>query len=181
MKGRYGTAVGRAVHAVLQTADLATGAGLAVAARAQAAAEGVIGAERTIEALAQSAIDSEVVAEAAASRYWRETYVAVPIGDATVEGYIDLLYEDPSTGDLVVVDHKTDAIDTDEALQHKLVRYRLQGATYALAVERATGRKVSRMVFLFLSPHGARAEEVLDLPAAMAEVEAIVRESSTPP
>ena len=28
-KGRYGTAIGRAVHAVLQTVDLATGAGLA--------------------------------------------------------------------------------------------------------------------------------------------------------
>ena len=32
LKGRYGTAVGRAVHGVLQTIDLATGAGLDAAA-----------------------------------------------------------------------------------------------------------------------------------------------------
>ena len=44
-KGRYGTAIGRAVHAVLQTVDLATGAGLDDAAAAQAAAEGVLGYE----------------------------------------------------------------------------------------------------------------------------------------
>ena len=37
-KGRYGTAIGRAVHAVLQTVDLATGDGVAAAAAAQAAA-----------------------------------------------------------------------------------------------------------------------------------------------
>ncbi|MFT7649901.1 MAG: ATP-dependent helicase/nuclease subunit A, partial [Candidatus Poriferisodalaceae bacterium] len=140
MKGRYGTAVGRAVHAVLQTVDLATGAGLAQAARAQAAAEGVVHAESTIAALARSALDSPTVTEAAGSRYWRETYVAVPAGDSTIEGYIDLLYEDPATGDLVVVDHKTDAVPTDEAIQYKIDRYRLQGATYALAVEQATGR-----------------------------------------
>ena len=47
-KGRYGTAIGRAVHAVLQTVDLATGAGLADLAAAQAAAEGVLGHEATI-------------------------------------------------------------------------------------------------------------------------------------
>src|SRR5207342_3347966 len=42
-KGRYGTAIGRAVHAVLQTVHLATGDGLEAAAAAQAAAEGVLG------------------------------------------------------------------------------------------------------------------------------------------
>ena len=50
-KGRYGTAIGRAVHAVLQTIDLASGAGRAEAVAAQAAAEGVIGHEAHIDAL----------------------------------------------------------------------------------------------------------------------------------
>ena len=40
-KGRYGTAIGRAVHAVLQTVDLATGEGLDGAVAAACLAEGV--------------------------------------------------------------------------------------------------------------------------------------------
>ena len=40
-KGRYGTAIGRAVHGVLQTVDLATGQGLDDAVAAQVLAEGV--------------------------------------------------------------------------------------------------------------------------------------------
>ncbi len=40
-KGRFGTAIGRAVHGVLQTVDLATGAGLRDAVAAQVLAEGV--------------------------------------------------------------------------------------------------------------------------------------------
>ena len=53
-KGRYGSAMGRAVHAVLQTVDLSTGAGLAEAAAAQAAAEGVLGREGVIEAFCRA-------------------------------------------------------------------------------------------------------------------------------
>ena len=93
-KGRYGTAIGRAVHAVLQTVDLATGAGLADLAAAQAAAEGVLGFEATIAELVQSALDSATVRAACATEYWRETYVAVPVEELTLEGYVDLVYRD---------------------------------------------------------------------------------------
>ena len=55
-KGRYGTAIGRAVHAVLQTIDLTTGSGLDDSAAAQAAAEGVLGQEATIAALVRAAL-----------------------------------------------------------------------------------------------------------------------------
>ena len=41
-RGRYGTAVGRAVHAVLQFADLATGSDIDAQAAAQCAAEGIL-------------------------------------------------------------------------------------------------------------------------------------------
>ena len=79
-KGRYGTAIGRAVHAVLQTVDLATGAGLDETAAAQAAAEGVLGHEATIAALARAALESDDRAAPRARRaFWRETYVAVPL------------------------------------------------------------------------------------------------------
>ena len=53
-KGRYGTAIGRAVHAVLQTVDLATGAGIDDTAAAQAAAEGVVGTEHEIAAASRA-------------------------------------------------------------------------------------------------------------------------------
>src|SRR5262249_57455827 len=75
-KGRYGTAIGRAVHAVLQTIDLATGAGITDLAAAQAAAEGVLGYETTIADLASAALGSPTVRAASAAEYWREAYVA---------------------------------------------------------------------------------------------------------
>lgn len=76
-KGRYGSAIGRAVHGVLQTVDLETGAGLAAACAAQAAAEGVLGREGVIESLARAALDSETVQFAARQRHWREVFVGV--------------------------------------------------------------------------------------------------------
>ncbi|HEX5096797.1 MAG TPA: UvrD-helicase domain-containing protein [Acidimicrobiia bacterium] len=153
-KGRYGTAIGRAVHAVLQTIDLASGAGLAEAAAAQAAAEGVLGREMTVVALASSALASATVRDAASKAHWRETYVAIPMDGMTLEGYVDLIYRD---GDgLVVVDYKTDAVGSDDELAARLDHYRIQGAAYALAVAQATGEPVSRCVFVFCDPEGAR-------------------------
>ncbi len=46
-RGRYGTAIGRAVHAVLQDADLVTGSNIDELAAAQCAAEGIFGLEAT--------------------------------------------------------------------------------------------------------------------------------------
>jgi ATP-dependent exoDNAse (exonuclease V) beta subunit len=168
-KGRYGTAIGRAVHAVLQTVDLVTGAGLDETSAAQAAAEGVLGQEATIAALAQSALDSDVVGRARSRPFWRETYVAVPLDGITLEGYVDLVYRD--LDGLVVVDYKTDAVDGAE-LNARLAHYRVQAAAYALAVADAAGEAVTRCVLCFLDPDGAR--EVVfdgaDLAAGIAEV-----------
>ena len=108
-KGRYGTAIGRAVHAVLQTVDLATGAGLDDTAAAQAAAEGVLGHEDD-DRRARHAVALATPHRARRGRthgYWREMYVAVPVDGMTLEGYVDLVYRDPDG--LVVVDYKTDA------------------------------------------------------------------------
>ena len=171
-KGRYGTAIGRAVHALLQTIDLRTGEGLMPAAAAQAQAEGIGGHEEAIAALAAAALASPTVAEAAAVEHWRELFVAVPMGDRLLEGYVDLLYERPDG--LVVVDYKTDAFETESELDEKLDRYRLQGASYTAAVQRVTGRKVVACRFLFLSATGAVARDVADLEAAVSEVEQVV-------
>jgi ATP-dependent helicase/nuclease subunit A len=184
-KGRYGTAIGRAVHAVLQTVDLATGAGLADLAAAQAAAEGVLGFEETIAALVTAAITSPSIATACAGEYWRETYVAVPVEGLTHEGYVDLVYRDAAAaGALVVVDYKTDNVRTESDLTERLAHYRVQGAAYAIAVAAATGERVDRCVFVFLSPSGAR-EVVIggaELEAAITGVRTLIESvRDTPP
>jgi hypothetical protein len=179
-KGRYGTAIGRAVHAVLQTVDLSTGAGLADLAAAQAAAEGVLGFEGPIAELVRSALDSATVRAARAGEYWRETYVAVPLEQLTLEGYVDLIYRDRSagaSGGLVVVDYKTDVIDGEAMLAARLAHYRVQGAAYAIAVATATGERVERCVFVFLSRGAAREIEIagVELAAATEQVRALMR------
>jgi ATP-dependent exoDNAse (exonuclease V) beta subunit len=175
-KGRYGTAVGRAVHAVLQTVDLATGAGIDDTAAAQAAAEGIVGAEREIAARARAAISTTTVQAAVAGGFRREMYVAAPVGASTLEGYVDLVYRGPAG--LVVVDYKTDAWHDDADLDAKVARYRLQGASYALALEIATGETVADCVFLFLGTSGAEVQPVSDLRPAIAEVRALLAASS---
>jgi len=169
-KGRYGTAIGRAVHAVLQTIDLATGADLEAAAAAQAAAEGVIGREDTIAELARAALRAPSVRESLRYRRWRETFVATTLGDRTLEGYIDLLYR--TDAGLVVVDYKTASSVAD--LDARLARYRTQGGAYALAVEAAAGEPVVRVVFVFLTPSGAVERELDDLDVCKDAVRAAV-------
>ena len=164
-KGRYGSAIGRAVHGVLQTVDLATGEGLAEAAAAQAAAEGVVGRESDVAALARAALGSPVVQQAAlAPERWRETFVAVPVGARTLEGYVDLVFR--SMEGLVVVDYKTASSSRD--LDLRMDHYRGQGGAYALALQEATGEAVARVVFVFLTPEGA-VERELDDPQAAAQ------------
>ena len=170
-KGRYGTAIGRAVHGALQTVDLASGAPLAPTAAAQAAAEGVIGREADIEGLVRAALRSPSVRDSLAWPRWRETYVATQVGERTLEGYIDLLYR--TDEGLVVVDYKTASSTAD--LDRRMGAYRAQGAAYALAVGGATAEVVARVVFLFLTPEGAVEVELEDLPQAMSELEAFLR------
>ncbi len=166
-KGRFGTAIGRAVHGVLQLVDLSTGAGLTEAAAAQAMAEGVANRTRIVAELARSALGTPIARTAAKSRHWREVWVAAPVGDHLVEGYVDLLYRTPKG--LVVVDWKTDRID-GSGPQDKVSRYRMQGASYAVAVEAATGEPVHEMVFVFLDLDGATEARLPDLQSAMREV-----------
>jgi ATP-dependent exoDNAse (exonuclease V) beta subunit len=54
-------------------------------------------------------------------------------------GAIDLLFEDPETGRLVVVDYKTDAVEAGSALQERARGYVPQGRVYVRAVREALG------------------------------------------
>jgi ATP-dependent exoDNAse (exonuclease V) beta subunit len=166
-KGRYGTAIGRAVHGVLQTVELATGLGFADAVAAQALVEGVVPAASLVSELASAALSSPLVRRAAARPHWRESYVATVIGDRVLEGIVDLLYRDDDG--LVIVDYKTDAVPS-AALPARVDYYRPQMAAYAAAVEAAVGAPVARCVLLFLSPAGADAIVVPQIPEAVIEI-----------
>ena len=170
-RGRYGTALGRAVHAVLQTAKFsATDEALAASAHRQAAAEGVPQLADDAARRARNALNSPTVREAGRSRHWRELYAGAEVSGRFLEGFIDLLYEVPD-GSFVVVDYKTYASDERPDLHHK-PGYRLQIAAYALMIAESTGRPVSRCVFVFLGPDSVHDVQVDDLPEAIAEVRA---------
>jgi ATP-dependent exoDNAse (exonuclease V) beta subunit len=174
IKGRYGTSVGRAVHAVLQTIDLdhedlGSGEGMAATVGGQCAAEGITGREAEVAALVAAALGAPSVRASRGRPRWRETYVAAPLGGSAgpvLEGYVDLLYR--TDAGLVVVDYKTAASAHD--LDTRTAAYRLQGAAYAVALETATGEPVARVVFCYLTPDGACEREVTDLQVAMADV-----------
>jgi ATP-dependent exoDNAse (exonuclease V) beta subunit len=170
-KGRYGTAIGRAVHAALQTVDLSAGTDIDVTAAAQAAAEGVLGHEDAIATLVRSAIESAAIRRAVTQPHWREMYVAVPLGGITLEGYVDLVYRDAERGGLVVVDYKTDAVD-EATRAARVEQYNVQLAAYARALTEATGEPVVACVLCFLRPEGAIEVTLTGdaLAAAVAEV-----------
>ena len=164
MKGRYGTAVGQAVHGTLQTLDLAAldpGSGLSAgqradidgAAAAQALAEGVADQADLVAALARSALGSSIIAEAAGRDHQVETYVATMIDGQVVEGFVDLLFTD-TDGAIVVVDYKSDQAPGTEMI----AAYQRQLAIYGKALADATGRPVSRRVLVFCRPDGPATE-----------------------
>jgi len=165
-RGRGGTNLGRAVHSVLQSVDLDTGQGLEKISRAQAAAEGIPQRWQEIADMSQRALDSEIVRRALASgRYYREVFVSAPVNGVLIEGFIDLLFEED--GGLVIVDYKTDTLNSDEETQRSMANYRLQGGAYALALGKLSGRPVKEAVFLFLQPK--REVIIEDLEGAMAD------------
>ncbi|MXY18269.1 MAG: hypothetical protein F4Y57_15115 [Acidobacteria bacterium] len=172
-RGRYGTALGRAVHAVLQTAGFdAAGEAVASAARRYATAEGIDHLADDVAGRARRALGSPTIREASERRNWRELYAAAEVDGRLLEGFVDLLYEAPD-GSFVVVDYKTHDSDERPDLRRK-PGYRLQIAAYALMITEATARPVSRCVFVFLGPNTAHEVEVDDLPAAVEEVRRVL-------
>jgi ATP-dependent helicase/nuclease subunit A len=173
LRGRYGSAVGRAVHGVLQVIDLGHGSGIAAAVAAQCEAEAIVERAGDVRGLVEAALDSSSVVEAARSAHWRELYVCVPLGERLLEGYVDLLYRRDGAG-LVVVDYKTASTADPDELERRVEGYRRQGAAYALAVAEATAEEVEAVVFVFLTPAGAIERHLPDLEAAVADVRHLI-------
>lgn len=131
-----GAAIGTAVHRVLELLDLAKPTDAEIRRLAELAC-----AELDIPALVKdvagrvgTALRDDVVKQAGESgRAWREVYLIVRDGDRYVEGYIDLLAE-PCDGKLVVVDYKTDRVDSAEDIATKAAYYAPQLAQYQKAL-----------------------------------------------
>jgi ATP-dependent helicase/nuclease subunit A len=153
-RGRGGTALGRAVHTVMQDVSLEDPSSLDGLARVQANVEGIPDRENRIAELAQWVWKSEPVRRAVASgRYWREVPVGAMLGDELVEGFIDLLYEEGR--DLVVVDYKTDNVSRAE-MDSRMENYAIQGRVYADLLRSVSGREVGRCEFVFPAARAVR-------------------------
>jgi len=179
-RGRAGTSIGRAVHAVLQVIDLATGEGIEATASVQAAAEGV--PERSVEiaALVRAALSAPSVREAlSAGRWWREVFVSAPVEGRLLEGFVDLVFE--RADGLVVVDYKTDAIRSATDADALVLRYRLQVAAYALALEANLSKQVVECRLLFVSGRTPVERTLPDLSVARDEVRRLLASGPVPP
>ncbi len=142
-KGRDATSIGTAVHAVLQTIELATGAGLDALAEMQCLAGGIPHHLDHVKALVRRALDSEVVRTAARHPHWRESLLAMTTEEGEiVEGYADLIYRD-ADGHLVVVDYKTDVLGSAADLAARTEFYAPQLRAYVRILEQATGTDAS--------------------------------------
>ncbi len=173
-RGRIGTAIGAAVHAVLEHVDLADPDVRSVDALVaeQAQAHSISQHVFVVGELVKAALASPAVALAAEHRHHKELFVAAPLNDRMIEGYVDLLVEGPDG--LVVIDYKTDSVRSEEDVDAKLDAYELQAAAYAVALEQATGERVAECRFVFLRTAGAIERSVRDLPDAMARVRSTV-------
>ncbi|MBR4474554.1 MAG: UvrD-helicase domain-containing protein [Oscillospiraceae bacterium] len=69
---------------------------------------------------------------------------------ALLQGSVDCFFEED--GGLVVVDYKTDRVETEEELRSRAEYYRIQLDTYALALERIFSLPVREKILCFLRP-----------------------------
>jgi len=149
-----GAAIGTAVHRVLELVDLADPGDDEIMRLAElACAESEIPAlVKDVAGRAGTALHADVVKQAGQSgRAWREVYLIVRDGDRYVEGYIDLLAE-PTGGKLVVVDYKTDRVDSPEDIATKMAYYAPQLAQYQKAVSTVVGVNDVTAELVFAAP-----------------------------
>ncbi|MFK8024489.1 MAG: PD-(D/E)XK nuclease family protein, partial [Ilumatobacter sp.] len=177
-RGRAGSAIGSAVHATLEVVDFGEPGDLRPLIERQCHVESIPEHADTVELLVRSALGAPAIELAARHRHEREMYVAVPLGDVVVEGYIDLLVHGPDG--LVVVDYKTDTVTNDLEIDAKVATYELQAATYAVALELATGLTVAECRFVFCAAGDAIERSVGDLRSVMDRVRRTVLEVTAP-
>ena len=149
-----GAAIGTAVHRVLELVDLANPTADEIMRLAElACAESEIpDLVHNVAGRAGTALRADAVHKAGQSgRAWREVYLIARDGDRYVEGYVDLLAE-PSGGKLVVVDYKTDRVDSAQDIATKEAYYAPQLAQYQRAVRLVVGVDDVTAQLVFAAP-----------------------------
>jgi len=168
-----GAAIGTAVHRVLELVDLANPTDDEIMRLAElACAESEIPElVKNVAGRAGTALGADVVRQAGqAGRAWREVYVITRDGDRYIEGYIDLLAE-PSDGKLVVVDYKTDRVDSTEDVAAKKAYYAPQLAQYQQAVRAVVGVDDVTAQLVFAAPAVGSSSGVLRESPTLLETE----------
>jgi ATP-dependent exoDNAse (exonuclease V) beta subunit len=176
-RGRGGTDVGSAVHAVLQDVDFGELSALDDLVRLSADAYSMTDQQENITRLVSNVLESPVVAGATSDNSWREVWVAAEVSSGIeVEGSIDLIIRN-ADGTVTIVDYKTDQV-SGELLTERARGYEPQLAGYALVVEKL-GMKVKEAVLVFADggPGGTAFEHpIADLEAAKAAAIEGIRE-----
>ena len=157
--GRFGTAKGSAVHAVMQQVALDEPTrGLPTLVDVAAEAEGVLDRRRDIEMMVQSLLKGDLFARMqSSSNCRREMYVGAQFGEVTLWGYVDAVFVNPD-GTLTLVDFKTDTLITSPSELAR--RYQPQMSAYVAALQQATGMRVSEAWLSVAQPDGAAAVEI---------------------
>ena len=151
--GRGADSFGKAVHAVLQSVDLAKRENPELIRKLAEPQAGNFGVHKSKELdeicqLSEMALASKTVSEASQKKHWKEVYVAAPIAEEKlIYGYIDLVFQD-TNGQMAIIDYKTAA--NAATFQNSVDKYQRQLAAYALAVEKSTGLPVNRCVLIVL-------------------------------
>ena len=164
-----GAAVGTAVHGVLETVDLHEPGLVGPLSTYHAARVGIAERADEVEALARSLLAAPCMDLARRRPFRRELYVAAPVGDCLIEGFVDLCIDGPDG--LVIVDYKTDLVASVDDIEAKVHRYAFQGAAYALALRHVTGADPVDCRFLFASEHDVIERSVTDLTSRMERIE----------
>jgi ATP-dependent helicase/nuclease subunit A len=104
--------------------------------------ETALGRAEEILARLESGSLLERFVELGPSIFGREVPVLLPPGKESealgfVSGTIDLLYRDPETGQPVIVDFKTDLVETEEELAARAEAYAAQEKVYSRAIQQA--------------------------------------------
>jgi ATP-dependent helicase/nuclease subunit A len=85
-----------------------------------------------------------------ARRALREVPFAFKQDGVIVEGFADLVIEHEDG--IEIVDWKTDRVPGD-AVSARLENYKTQAGLYVLGLQNATGRPVTRVTYVFVSPN----------------------------
>jgi ATP-dependent helicase/nuclease subunit A len=168
--GRFGTAKGSAVHAVMQQVALDDPTrGLATLVDVASEAEGVLDRRREIELMVHSLLRGDIFRRMrASSNCRREMYVGAQFGEVTVWGYVDAVFVNPD-GTLTLVDFKTDTLITSPIELAR--RYQPQMSAYVAALQQATGMQVSEAWLSVAQPDGSAS---VDIPVEVLDAEVLL-------